>query len=717
LKETKEIFVLVSENLITNSEQRLTFDPKELSEKLNRKNPIDNEPPERVKTRLAIAQSQGPDVLERILVGNDLRPVNYLEKGMDVARAVGRIHKRDSQSGKVLDYATGFLISPHLLLTNHHVFGSAEEAQLSEIEFNYQRNKDGAWVGSEFFALQPDTFFFTDEQLDFAVVAVAQTARQSGQVLSTFSWLTLNPQIGKVSPGEYLTIIQHPSGEDKQIALRENQLLKIDTDTLWYRTDTAPGSSGSPVFNDVWQVVALHHSGVPEKDANGKYLTLDGKPYEGPIDDSKIKWIANEGIRVSRIVASLQAGYGNHALVQGIFETSSSKPPSSIPINSQSQESPMSSDVIEPTGNHLTYGKRANKTSNKLLYDKSAAESFPIQISGANQVEVEVATDTGRIRLNVPLTITIELGGVSEVVVGSPSGDTANRLELEKVKPVKDYSDRKGYEADFLGSKRVPLPELTEEMKQDCAINRMAKRGMDEYLLPYHNFSLVMNKVRKMAFYTAVNIDGTTVNRKIGRDDKWIADPRIGADEQTNNSLYANNDLDRGHLVRRLDPVWGSLAEAANVDTFHYTNCSPQHKDFNQSDVTWQGLENYILDNAIAEKFRVSVFTGPVFRDDDWEYRGVKLPRQFWKVLVMVNKGELSATAYLLSQEKLIRDLRDKAFEAFSDDRLVRTYQVPIAKVEDLTGLSFGLSEFDPMERNESTSRAIPLASYKAIQL
>ncbi len=250
-------------------------------------------------------------------------------------------------------------------------------------------------------------------------------------------------------------------------------------------------------------------------------------------------------------------------------------------------------------------------------------------------------------------------------------------------------------------------------MKRDCAINRKAGQGMDGYVLPYHHFSLVMNKVRKIAFYTAVNIDGTTVNR-LGRDDNWIADPRVGADEQTDNSLYANNDLDRGHLVRRLDPVWGSVAQAANVDTFHFTNCSPQHKDFNQSDVTWQGLENYILDNAIAEKFRVSVFTGPVFRDDDQEYRGVKLPRQFWKVLVMVEKGKLSATAYLLSQEKLIKDLRD---EAFSDDTLVRTYQVPIEKIESLTGLSFGLSELDPMEHHESVSRVIPITSYKAIQL
>jgi endonuclease G len=716
LKEAEEIFVIVSENLIASSERRLTFNPEELSEQLDHTKPINNEPPERVKTRLAVAESQGPNALERIIACNDLMPVNYLEKGMDAARTVGRIHKRDSRSGMVLDYATGFLISPRLLLTNHHVFSNSDEAKLSEVEFNYQQNKDGTWMGSEFFALQPDTFFFADKELDFAVVAVTQTARQSGKPLAGFGWLTLNPQIGKVSPGEYLTIIQHPSGGDKQIALRENQLLKIDTHTLWYRTDTSPGSSGSPVFNDVWQVVALHHSGVPKKDANGNYLTLDGKAYEGPLNESKIKWIANEGIRVSRIVATLQAAYGNHSLIRGIFDTSSSNLSSPVHINSESKESPMSSDIIDLTDNNLTYGRRANPSSSKPTSSESTKNSSLLQVSSGNQVEVEVAADTGAIRLNIPLTITIQLGGVSGVSVASPSRDVAKRSETDEAGRVTDYSDRKGYDPDFLGSngKRVSLPELTDEMKRDCAINRIAGRGMDEYLLPYHHFSIVMNKVRKMAFYTAVNLDGTKIDRSIRRDDNWIADPRIGEDEQTDNSLYKNNDLDRGHLVRRLDPVWGSVAEAANSDTFHYTNCSPQHKDFNQNEVTWLGLENYILDNAIAEKFRVSVFTGPVFRDDDRKHRGVKLPRQFWKVLVMVKKSELSATAYLLSQEELIRDFPK---EVFSDDRRVRTYQVAIQEIEELTGLSFGLSEFDPMESSESTSRIIPITSYETIRL
>lgn len=93
--------MLVSKKLIASCERRLTFDPEELSEQIDHRKPIDNEPTERVKIRLAVAESQGLNTLERILAFNDLMPVNYLEKGVDAARAVGGIHKRDSQSYQV----------------------------------------------------------------------------------------------------------------------------------------------------------------------------------------------------------------------------------------------------------------------------------------------------------------------------------------------------------------------------------------------------------------------------------------------------------------------------------------------------------------------------------------------------------------------------------------------------------------------------------------
>jgi endonuclease G len=290
------------------------------------------------------------------------------------------------------------------------------------------------------------------------------------------------------------------------------------------------------------------------------------------------------------------------------------------------------------------------------------------------------------------------------------SPDDQSKLpEEEAVSIDPDYSNRRGYDADFLGRGRrsVPLPELSREMKTKAAVNTDAGDDEDPHVLPYHHYSVVMNGRRKLAYYTAVNIDGKRSYRIARERDKWYYDPRIPRVQQAGNRIYSSNPLDRGHLVRRLDPAWGNderIAEVANDDTFHFTNCSPQHQDFNRDKTTWGGLENYILDNAIAEDFKVSVFTGPVLDDDrDQQYRGVQLPRQFWKVVVMAREGgKLSATAYLLSQKRLIRDLGPEALEAFEYGDY-ENFQVPVSKVEQLTGLDFGkLRSCDPLEGRES---------------
>lgn len=262
-----------------------------------------------------------------------------------------------------------------------------------------------------------------------------------------------------------------------------------------------------------------------------------------------------------------------------------------------------------------------------------------------------------------------------------------------------DYSKRQGYAADFLGVP-VPLPALSEELAAQAAVNTQATVE-PRYLLPYHHFTVVMNKARRLAFFTAVNIDGALSREPKRARDHWYFDRRLAQDEQTGKDVYDGNDLDLGHLVRRLDPAWGesdAVAKLANDDTFHFTNCSPQHKDFNRNKTRWAGMEDYILNHADNLKFKVNVFTGPVFAADDDAYRSVQLPRQFWKVVTMVKTdGELSATAYLLSQKDLISGLRTR--EPFSYGAY-RTYQVPVGKIEELTGLSFGqLTEADPFAR------------------
>ena len=241
----------------------------------------------------------------------------------------------------------------------------------------------------------------------------------------------------------------------------------------------------------------------------------------------------------------------------------------------------------------------------------------------------------------------------------------------------------------------MPLPTLGAALKPKATAP-----------LPYHHYSVVMNTDRRLAFFTGVNIDGHISHAIRRESDRWFFDPRIPREQQTGNEVYVNNELDRGHLVRRLDPAWGSsakVAKVANDDTFHYTNSAPQHRDFNANRTTWAGLEDYILKNAKTHDLKVSVFTGPIFDQTDDQYRGVQLPRQFWKVVVMVTEeGELSATGYLLSQDELLDGLTEAMLEGFSYG-VYKTFQVPIKRIETLTGLSFGsLSQADPGAELES---------------
>jgi endonuclease G len=241
---------------------------------------------------------------------------------------------------------------------------------------------------------------------------------------------------------------------------------------------------------------------------------------------------------------------------------------------------------------------------------------------------------------------------------------------------------------------------LPAELLADAARNRRTDAGADSHELPYHHFSVVLNSRRRIALFTAVNVDGRSAKSPKRERDKWFFDPRVQKGEQVGNELYAASSFDRGHLVRRLDPAWGSSAavvKTANDDTFHFTNCSPQHERFNEGKNLWAGLEDYLLGKASAEGKRLTVFTGPVLREDDPEYRGVQIPKEFWKVAVYAKAGAgLVAAAFLVSQERLIRPVVEEA----AAERVAKTFQTTIAEVERLTRLDFGeLKKADVMTR------------------
>jgi endonuclease G len=233
--------------------------------------------------------------------------------------------------------------------------------------------------------------------------------------------------------GEYVSIVQHPSGAPKVVAIRENRVNDVFDEFIHYATDTEPGSSGSPVFNDGWKLVALHHAGVPDPNDSTRY-------------------VANEGIRISSIANFLKAQRAS--------------------LNAEHQS----------------------------LVDEL--------LSGAS---------------NAP--------PVGPAIPPAPAEEPSEEW----------YANSTGYDAAFLGAdRRVPLPALRPDLEQDVAAPQGGGRSLD-----YTHFSVVMSKSRRLAFYTAVNIDGSQ-RKAINRNaDQWYFDPRLDRKYQSGPELYESKETTR----------------------------------------------------------------------------------------------------------------------------------------------------------------------------
>ena len=286
----------------------------------------------------------------------------------------------------------------------------------------------------------------------------------------------------------------------------------------------------------------------------------------------------------------------------------------------------------------------------------------------------------------------------SMVRLGDTGGGVAEGIGDEGNSKAESFDGRNGYDRAFLNGWEIPLPLATGPAKDDM---RKLRRGGSGVELKYRNFSVVMSKPRRLPMITAANIDGSEARALERENDKWNFDGRLDKEDQFGEELYFENPLDRGHMVRRLDPVWGSLdvATQANDDTFHFTNACPQMKAVNQ--VTWVSLENFILNHAKADGMRVNVFTGPFFSEQDLVHArsGALIPLSFWKVVAIVTEdGRPSATAYKVSQQEELKDL-EFVFAGF------KTYQISVQQVIVQTHVDFSpLVDFDGFSQFELAS-------------
>ena len=570
----------------------------------------------------------------------DLVDINYLERGVSVARAVCKLHAEDDDGPLE---GSGFLISDRLLVTNHHNLPNKEVAQTASIEFDHQRGLDGIPRSTEVFRLLPKEAYWSDADLDICVVAVAPTS-QRNVPLTRYGAVALNPDVGKIKVGQFISLIHHPDGGFKQASMRENRLLRKDDKVLWYASDTTSGSSGAPCFSDKWEVVAIHRKGVPLTDENnpnliglrdGTFLTKE-QIRDLKIEESRIVWIANEGIRVSVFVDTIKSD-------------------------------------TEAVANPLITNWLGNLGGTKF----------------------------------VPISTDIALGNTSISF-------------NESRRPINNYERRNGYQVDFL-SVPIPKPILTKAVKKWGATSFNSDTGEAEF--PYYNFSVWMSRERRMPFLAVVNIDGQNHNQRHRAEfgnDKWVYDDRLSERLQIGEWFYGSeparfnhNYFDRGHIVRRTEPTWGSdnLSQLANDDTFHWTNCTPQYKDFNQRSKHWQGLEKYLLEKgAIRHQKRMTIFTGPIFSKDDTVHRTVLIPKQFFKIAVFVdNAGELRSAGYVLDQSQWVEIIEFERAAALD----VKAIRKSIKWIEKQTGINFGKAVRDADEASKLRNRNQPIEELK----
>jgi endonuclease G len=612
----------------------------------------------------------------------DFQGTSYLTEGARVRRAIAFVEASDGRSSAT---GSGFMISPRLFITNCHVISHRAAALGAQITFDRETLAQGRPSAISTFVLDPQAFelYSTERELDYAVLAVGDRSVGSATMEDLGFCRLLNSPDRHVL-GMSVNVIQHPRGMPKMIAIRNNTLTARTLRTLLYETDTDHGSSGAPVFNDAWELVALHHWGEPflePVDENGHQLSVN----------------VNEGVRVS-------------AIYRHLTEQRDTLPPEQRVILDEALSYaalaaiPPQVPTLTPPRPRAAGGERAIASPVRTRPMTSANDANDLRLTvGSWEITVRSAStphSTAVIEAGPPLP------DAPLPAVARTSSRTLSR-GAEAVRVDDGYANRQGYDDTFIRGVRLPLPEPNVRLATHVAPLRAGESRAEDGELKYEHFSIKMHRSKHLAMFTATNVDGATylhVNRTTGlvtdggEGERWFKDPRISETFWTGQDFYSewSTYFDRGHLTRRVDPTWGTKEEAerANADTYHFTNCSPQHFRFNQTARFWQGAEQYVIEHGLLatdQDKRLAVFQGPIWDDTIDQFAGeLQIPSSFFKVIVW--KGaRLKAVGLVVDQSALLSEQRVNLGPPRTVPSVnVRQWRVRIADIERRTGLSFG---------------------------
>ena len=239
-----------------------------------------------------------PERAEALVHEDDMVPFGFMSGGVAAARSVAKLMVPRFENGQqlgpepVIYLGTGWMIGPELMITNHHVINARNDGEPAALPADFEKQalattglfdfNDANVAGVEFSALE---LLASDPTLDYALLRVPANDRTR---------LPLAKAAVTKAPNQSMpvNIIQHPGGQSKKFGIRNN-LVSAATDTeLRYFTDTLRGSSGSPVLDDKWTVVALHRAA-----AFAEGVKFNGRP---------TAWV-NVGTQIHAVVSDIKA--------------------------------------------------------------------------------------------------------------------------------------------------------------------------------------------------------------------------------------------------------------------------------------------------------------------------------------------------------------------------------------------------------------------------
>ncbi|HVE71070.1 MAG TPA: trypsin-like peptidase domain-containing protein [Thermoanaerobaculia bacterium] len=267
----------------------------------------------RVAEELGLATAtESDDALQKIIEETNARLDihTWLARLSAIEPTVCRIVADDPPHSKPL--GTGFLVGPSVILTNQHVIAGIKDSTRLRAQFDHYVLTDGSTQAGVFVPMA-DAWLIDSTPPSALDKVVHPIEQEPAADELDYAFLRLNrpfgnEPVGPVSPDADVAkrgwvdlmkpapdppvngpafIVQHPSGGPMKLALSTRAIVGFSPNRrrVRYRTNTLGGSSGSPVFDQEWRILALHHSGDPEWVKLPEY---------------------NEGIPISTITAQLR---------------------------------------------------------------------------------------------------------------------------------------------------------------------------------------------------------------------------------------------------------------------------------------------------------------------------------------------------------------------------------------------------------------------------